>query len=298
MNKRAFSLIELSIVVLIIGVLIAGATQATRLISEAKLKTAQTLTESSAVKSISGITLWLETSMADSITSVENGLNPSDEDLVSSWNDYNPHSITKINLTQSGTSYQPRYEADGINGIPSIKFDGSNDALYTTNAPIPIGDDSYTLIAVFKHLNSIGSDVIILQKPLTSADNQHATISIDNGGELRFGAFANSADGLGTPSLNTSYISIMSINNNDADGSVTSYFNSNTAIQKDSTDPDILDIQNGYFSAGAAIVNPSSYNSALNGLISEVIIFDRAINQEEAEAVNSYLSQKYGIALN
>jgi len=45
-NNRllAFSLIELSIVVLIVGILIAGVTQGSRLIRESKVKTARTLT--------------------------------------------------------------------------------------------------------------------------------------------------------------------------------------------------------------------------------------------------------------
>ncbi len=140
--------------------------------------------------------------------------------------------------------------------------------------------------------------MILEQKPSSDTDNEHAGIFIDNGGGLRFAGYANSADALGTPSVNTSYISIMSINNNDADGSVTSYFNSNTPIQKDSTDPSLLDLKNAYFSVGARRANATTYQLPFNGLISEIIIFDRAINQEEAESVNSYLSQKYGINLN
>ncbi len=46
-EKLAFSLIELSIVVLLIGILIAGVTQGSRLIRQSKIKTAQNLTKNS-----------------------------------------------------------------------------------------------------------------------------------------------------------------------------------------------------------------------------------------------------------
>jgi prepilin-type N-terminal cleavage/methylation domain-containing protein len=47
----AFSLIELSIVILVIGLLIAGAIQGSKMISKAALSSARTLTESSPVAS-------------------------------------------------------------------------------------------------------------------------------------------------------------------------------------------------------------------------------------------------------
>ena len=60
-NKSlAFSLIELSIVILIIGILIAGVTQGSRLVRESRVKTAQTLTQSSDVSSIKDLVLWLD----------------------------------------------------------------------------------------------------------------------------------------------------------------------------------------------------------------------------------------------
>ncbi len=56
----AFSLIELSIVILIIGTLIAGVTQGSRLVRISKLRTAQNQTSTSPVSSIDGLALWLD----------------------------------------------------------------------------------------------------------------------------------------------------------------------------------------------------------------------------------------------
>ena len=67
-----FSLIELSIVIIIIGILVAGITQGSRIIKEARLKTAKTLTESSPVASIRDLTLWLDDIKTHAKNSIKN----------------------------------------------------------------------------------------------------------------------------------------------------------------------------------------------------------------------------------
>ena len=58
--KKAFSLIELSVVVLIIGILIAGITSGSRLVRNSKLASAAQFTKSSDINSIADLVLWLE----------------------------------------------------------------------------------------------------------------------------------------------------------------------------------------------------------------------------------------------
>ena len=124
--NKAFSLIELSIVILIVGILVAGVTQSSRLISRMKLFSAQSATISSDVASIPNLTMWLETSLDNSITNSAGSLQLDDNNSISSWNDINPQSSNKINVTQTNASIQPTYKANGINGFPSINFNGSN----------------------------------------------------------------------------------------------------------------------------------------------------------------------------
>ena len=59
-NKKAFSLIELSIVILIIGILVAGVTSSSRLIRAMKLISAKQLTQSSPVLTIPDLLAWFE----------------------------------------------------------------------------------------------------------------------------------------------------------------------------------------------------------------------------------------------
>ncbi len=119
--KKAFSLIELSIVILIIGIVVAGATQGNRLVMQMRLSAARAQTASSPVASITGLTLWLETTSEKSIIDSETANNAA----VSTWYDINPQSISKTNVTQATTSAKPLYVANGINGLPSLSFNGA-----------------------------------------------------------------------------------------------------------------------------------------------------------------------------
>ena len=60
-NNKAFSLIELAVVILIIGILVAAVTQGGKLVSRAKVTSAKTMTQSSPVSGIDNLSLWLET---------------------------------------------------------------------------------------------------------------------------------------------------------------------------------------------------------------------------------------------
>jgi len=60
-SNKAFSLIELSIVILIIGILVAGVTSSSRLVKRMKIITAQNLTTSSPISSIKDLIFWYET---------------------------------------------------------------------------------------------------------------------------------------------------------------------------------------------------------------------------------------------
>lgn len=111
MKRSAFSLIELSIVILIIGILIAGVTQGSRLVSEMRLATARNMTQNSPVASIPGVVLWLEPTLEKSfdIAEQEDGL------TITNWYDINPQSTYKINLTQSTSARRPNYRSNSVN---------------------------------------------------------------------------------------------------------------------------------------------------------------------------------------
>ena len=60
-HKKAFSLVELSMVILIVGILIAGVSQGIDLYQDSRLATARSLTKNSRVGRIPDLVSWYET---------------------------------------------------------------------------------------------------------------------------------------------------------------------------------------------------------------------------------------------
>jgi len=121
--KKAFSLIELSIVILIIGILIAGVTQGSRLITQMRLNTARTLTNSSPVASIKDLVFWFEPTLEESFLSSQ----AEDQLQISQWNDINPQSIKKYFALKTASAHVT-YEDNAINSLPGVRFNGANSA--------------------------------------------------------------------------------------------------------------------------------------------------------------------------
>ena len=132
--KKAFSLIEISMVILIVGILIAGISKGIDMVYDMRLATARALTDKAPMFGMENLELWLETtsenSLATGTTSFTNVANPSDKKEIGRWNDLNPTLINpnnKNHAVQGTLAYQPFYIQDGINGLPALLFDGVDD---------------------------------------------------------------------------------------------------------------------------------------------------------------------------
>ena len=147
-TNKAFSLIELSIVILVVGILIAGIFQASSLVNKWYLLSARTLTQSAGVNSILNLVMWLDATREGVFTNSNNSTNIQDGDLIKNWRSFNPQDIRSLSATQSSTSDYPRYFEKLINNLPAVKFDGIDDYM---SLPVITGDldnTSYTLFLV------------------------------------------------------------------------------------------------------------------------------------------------------
>jgi hypothetical protein len=142
-QTKAFSIIELSLVAMVIGVLISGVAGSEKLFKNFKLNSARAQTGSSPLSSMSGLSTWLEaTSEASFQEKIYN-----DEVQINLWKDINPSSQIKYDATQQQSSKKPKYVASCINKLPCIRFDVGTffdfDSRYLTNS-------NYTLFVVLQ----------------------------------------------------------------------------------------------------------------------------------------------------
>lgn len=164
--KKAFSLIELSIVILIIGILVAGVTQSSRLISRMRISSAIQFTKSSPVSSIKDLALWLEpisqnafaTGSAGNYVTIEE---PEDNTQIARWNDSNPQSTYKNDAIQSTLANQPRYRTNAINNLPALLFTNSSSQRLFSDLNINYNvNPNITFFVVFRRVGSAANQCL------------------------------------------------------------------------------------------------------------------------------------------
>jgi len=375
--KKAFSLIELSVVVLIIGILIAGITQSSRLVRAMKLNTARSLTRSSDVNSIRNLTAWFDataegvfssscntastntnltstTRVFDTNTSTGNPsvttpssayIMPEHRQVVRLWKDSNPQDVdadkvileyahyttgsipcaTK-NYSVTGTTGDdrgPMYHNSGLAGLPSIYFDGAANSWFSSinpvTMPIAAGKKDFSLFVVYRtdpdysnstyrsilQFSNIGGNLsgnnfanhITLISSNATSDSCSAIpgLSFDSTTSYCSAYSFRPQNARYTSKPSTEYVFGVAIDATDTTTSSTA----NTKIYLNSSSPatdltlpstSVLNsLTTGQLNVGGG------YNGIFKGYISEVLIFDRKINNEEASSVMSYLVKKYNI---
>ncbi len=291
-KNTAFSMVELSVVLIVIGILASGIISASSLIKTSKLTTARSLTAKSTVPSIDGLVAWYETSAIDSLKTSESYNNAQ----ISTWYDISPSSITlkKNTLTKTASSALT-YTNKGINDFASLKFSGTGtNSSNDTNGKIALSS--------FYQGASARNTIFIVCRP-SILSSSYSNIFIDSGNVSNISA-------TGIAAANSVYFNLGSTSNTSTGANPAGFElekNYILAIYFNGSSSKAF-VNNTKNMAGGATTNPgtnfltgltigSDRNGgySFNGLISEVIIYNRPLQNKERTDVFKYLSNKYKI---
>jgi prepilin-type N-terminal cleavage/methylation domain-containing protein len=284
MSKKAFSLIELSIVILIIGIIIAGVTQSSSLLAKAKLQSAQTATKNSPVSGTPDLLMWFETTLNESFATPDGSTQTEDGAVIDVWNDINPQSSQKLFLInfygpngQDETQEINYSKAGGPNALPSIHLPSAigvldlstNRSLSDGNALTAINASKITIFAVYLRTSGVSGSIEV------DGDNFYYIADDTGSHELNFN---NGSSNTSTSASSTEIASITS------SGSYANLY-INGANESDNTDASLIQ-NNDYFEI---------YGN--NFYLSEFIVFDRVLKDVERQAIEQYLGKKYGVSV-
>ena len=226
--------------------------------------------------------MWLR---ADAIENVTSGAS------VAHWKDVSGNGLDGM---QDEQARQPIWVKDGINGAASIRFDGQDDHLKLDHYPglfLPYYQS--TIFAVVRPAEGGGGTIL---------SQAHANLSVlpNQGGILSYGSSFPSVDGEQLwPQIQTTTSDLMPLGRGaicalrrtgDGQGETALFVNGvrncqGTAFPYHITSP-----------IGAYVGCAYRERSPWKGDIAEIIIYARALSDEERRNVEKYLSTKYRIA--
>ena len=285
-NKNAFTLIELSIVILVISVMVVGVVTGKSLITKSRLANAKSLTRQSVVNDMGDdLIAWYETSLEGSF---KPGETKTDGSAITLWKDSNKNAVNKNDATAVGspTLIQNVF----YNSIPGVRFTGSQ---YLNFNGTKFSKNSYTVFVVEQRSSGKNENYFIAGGD--NAVNANLHLGYRNNYSIVQAHWGNDFDKSDIFPAYSASSPIPRIHT----------FLFNNSIGKQYT----LNGKHNYadYNQGddiAKLAPLTSFNSARVGLyngvyyvgdLAEIIMFKRSLKTEEVEAIESYLGSKYGI---
>ena len=284
-HKKAFSLVELSMVILIVGILIAGVSQGIDLYQDSRLATARSLTQNSRVNRIEDLTMWFE---ATSEKSFEKP-NPNDGDRIALWKNINFKLSNRIDVAQSTQASKPFYVRNAINNIPALRFDNAQ-LLVASNVKISeiVSSNQAT---VFMVQNNFSGDSTTTTFGWNSGNYRFQSHAQEGGKVLiDYGNPGRTSTATLTNFLNQNKIITFLKNGSNGQVKINSEILPNSSTSTATMDTSL----SADFSIGKYIPDNNYF---FLGYIGELIIFKRALTDAEVNDIEKYLSKKWSIKI-
>jgi len=278
-SKKAFTIIELATIILIIGILIAGLVTASILIKKSKIVAAQSLTKSSPIAGIQENALWLESSLEESFKDNET----STGNAVTTWYDQK-NSGNKSSVIAVGTG--PTY-SNSINNIHAVEFLGSaSNYLKIADASF-LNNTDYTIVIVEKR-KSANAGYFLSTTNTSDVIDSKLALGYASDGEIAHSH--NSTNYAVTPKV-SSY-------SDSNDTARTFVFTQSSTFGKKTYINGTLAAEDASNISQLSGVTSLAIGKGYTGEIGEIAIFTRALKNEERKFTEDYLGKKWTQKIN
>jgi len=292
--SKAFSLVEISIVIIVIGILVAGIASGLDLYDEYRIAIARQETQNSRIYRIPGLVSWYEATSLKSFFEAESKENSK----ISLWRDINHTAANRYDLIQADNDRRPIYTNKGINGLPSLKFNGTNTYLYSNGFISDHNTQTFSFFAVTENdINSASSSAkAVYCARLYGGTGLYKGWVMYSYNDVHTLYLGN--DGTGWVRVNA-----QSIINGKSDILSMTYDGTQVDIYKNGSNPTSrittykINTVSGT-SVGSVMGCDSGFDGFnFHGLIGEIILYDRNLSTKERQEVERYLSNKWKIRI-
>lgn len=278
-GRSAFSLVELAVVILVIGVLAVGTSQGYSLVKSAQLSNARAMTSKSPIGQIPDLLAWYESSLKESFNSAQ----IREGAQISEWKDISPSSLlngnNKLTVTASNNI---TFSSNATNRLPAIKFNGSS-RLNLVN----FAQGSFSQATIFIVFSpNVATDTTNYKTLLDGNTNNFSVSFKQNAVQLNAGTAGTTTAVANSFILQRSYILCTYFNTTKSQ-----VFSNNTASSLGGNIFNIGTNSLDGLNIGASRTGTLGYS----GTISEIAIFNRVLKAGERKEIFNYLAKKYRI---
>ena len=246
-------------------------------------------------RTLSGCMLWLDAADTNTLfTDTAATTLAGNGDLVARWNDKaNPGKFVR----QDTSTLRPSYVVSS-NALPALNFTGvGGDTVRfnfsdTSTPPMPTGTNPATYFVVVKpNLGTASGGFIITYGPSNAATSSERYLTLYGGTSNNLARFAvGSGNNVDVSTGNITQTTILTAVYSDFICSLTTNGGARGT----------LNVQAGNPSTGTAFYNIGDYygGSPFYGYINEILVFNRALQNDECQQVEGYLAWKWGVVQN
>jgi len=242
--------------------------------------------------SVADLALWLDATTGTYDATTGGNLVTANGAAVARWEDM---SFNGRNFTQSTANNQPTLVSAGLNGKPTISFDGTNDFLGLSANSLLQNISAYTGFFVRKTKTSVSaSEIVFVNSAGASTRFDFQTLSSNRPGMRVRRVTADSiASVLGTNSQSTAgtfELFTTFVNHSNTTGTL--YKNSTELATNTSLLVSGNSSNEARFSSIGAFVTGNSFADIE---VAEVLIYHAALNSTDRAKIETYLNKKWGI---
>ena len=284
--RKGFTLLELSIVILVIAGMIVAISGSKEVLKKSRIANARNLTQQSIVNILSDdLITWFETSLDSSFLASEQ---KNDGTKITKWFDNNKNPNQKnIATAPASSNNQPTFIYRGFyDSIPAVRFDGDDYLSYDGSKLV---NSSYTIFVVEQRRSNKIDNYFLAGS--SSSKNQNLVLGYRSNNVITQAHWNNDIDvsvknySTPTPAIHTFIYNNLIGKKYNISGPVVAS-SSNNSSENLNPLTSYLNARLGYSSAT---------NSYYVGDLAEIIIFKRSLKTEEVNAIRNYLGSKYGI---
>ena len=201
-------------------------------------------------------------------------------------------SIDDLAGTKNGTINGATYQTSGTYS-GSLYFDGSNDDITTSSAPLSAGQTTYSYVAFFHPLSTSLNQVIVEQNQSTDSNNRRGALFLHHSnGAFGFVGQGNDQVNVYSSSYGQNYMITLMVDENAASGNWLEIYDNATLSGTVSGTNTSLNLGDALFGVGKKLTNG---NERFKGYFYQLLVYSRKLTSSEINSIYNGYKSRYGI---